>query len=78
MCVRVCVFLKYIFLIYSGVFALIIMEVMSATCVSHPFVIECCDVSGPITWRLISIDWTSPLTILVLFSEQWSGSKFIC
>ncbi|GMN37527.1 hypothetical protein TIFTF001_006889 [Ficus carica] len=54
------------------------MEAMSSTCVSHPFVIGCRDVSAPVTWELVSVDWASPSTVLVLFNEQWSSSRFMC
>ncbi|GMN61210.1 hypothetical protein TIFTF001_030300 [Ficus carica] len=33
---------------------------------------------APVTWGLVSVDWASPSTVLVLFNEQWSCSKFMC
>ncbi|GMN58213.1 hypothetical protein TIFTF001_027314 [Ficus carica] len=45
------------------------MEAMSSAYVSHPFVIGCRGVNTPVMWGLISVDWTSPSTVLVLFNE---------
>ncbi|GMN30248.1 hypothetical protein TIFTF001_002759 [Ficus carica] len=62
------------YLTYFGV----IMEAMSSVCVSHPFVIGCHNVSAPVTWGLVLVNWAKPSTVLVLFNEQWSNSKFMC
>ncbi|GMN25470.1 hypothetical protein TIFTF001_000945 [Ficus carica] len=35
-------------------------------------------ISTPVTWGLVSVDWASPSTVLVLFNKQWSSSKFMC
>lgn len=67
-----------LFLIYSGVFTSVIMEVMTSTCVSHLFIIGCYSVSAPITLGLVSIDSANPSTVLMLFNEQWSSLKFMC
>ena len=44
------------FFIYFGIFASVMMEAMPSACISYPFVIECCGVSVPITWGLVSVN----------------------
>ncbi|GMN25699.1 hypothetical protein TIFTF001_001037 [Ficus carica] len=54
------------------------MEAMSSVCVSHPFVIGSCGASASVMWGLVSVDWASSSTVLILFNEQQSSLKFMC